>query len=107
MRVERARLRQTVPLREFWMSAARAAAIALGVCAALSCSSAHSDRPDPGPADGGNAAGGHAADRCQISATVPRVFPTDGPCDDTEPVHETINGVPTGHYSVTCDPQPL
>src|SRR4051812_9510600 len=91
------------------MSAARVVAIVFGVLGALSCSSVHRDGPDPEPADGSNSVGGHAADRCQISATLPHVFPTDGPCDDTDPIRETLspNSAPTGHYSVSCDPQPL
>jgi hypothetical protein len=89
------------------MLGARIVIVMLGVFAVAGCAANHSDDPrDAAP--GGDTAGGPAADSCQLNTTAPRTFPEDGPCDDSEP---TRGGVPdskaSGHYTVTCDPQPL
>jgi hypothetical protein len=56
---------------------------------------------------GSNAADGGLANSCVVTTVGPRIFPDDGPCDDSDPVRGEFTLTPSGHYIVTCKPQPL
>jgi hypothetical protein len=92
----------------------------LAVLAAVGCASQHASVADPGgssaggPSPGtivvprtaaGKAGSGTAADGCMTS--LPHMFPSDGPCDDSQPIRGEFTLTPAGHYLITCDPQPL